>query len=198
MRVYMRNKGSGEIRDVEADSEEFFGLQKQVTTVGLPMWEQTSYAHANAVKGRAAEDALLEEDLGTDAQDELRYEALRLNDDGIAPEANPHLALSPGEIEQGLTPEDKLHDLEQQYEDSVRRRRGILRSSAESIADGDVQNRGTTQSRGQSARAGGSDERDGAPPTGVAPDESGSGEGQPPPPRTPATAGAGSTSGGGE
>src|ERR1700747_1984544 len=102
MRLYMRNKVTAEIRDVEADSAEFHGLQAEVTSMGLPAWEQTSYAHTESVKDRALHGRLREEDLGTKAQEELRFKALELAASGITPEQNPHLQLSPGEVEAGL------------------------------------------------------------------------------------------------
>lgn len=166
MGVYMRNKASGEIRDVESDSQEFRDLQAEVTSNGLPMWEQTSHPHADAIRSRAEEDALQEEDLGHVAQDELRFEAMRLNDQGVAPEANPHLALTPAEIEAGLTPQSKLQDLEEMYDERVGKRRAIFNEAAEVHVPKDERKPAPT-GEGASARAGGSDTRSEAPlPTG--------------------------------
>lgn len=164
MRLYLRNKMSGEIRDVEADSPEFEDLKKEVTPGGLSMWEQTNIAHASAVKERAAHGELLEEDLGHEDQDKLRYAALQLDLEGVAPESNPHLALTPGEIEAGLTPSDKLHDLQQMYDmNRVRGVGAVYDDAADRIADERVDRESAQPARGQSARAGGSDDREGTP-----------------------------------
>lgn len=164
MRVYMRNKVTGEIKDVEADSSEFRELVAAVTAQGLPAWEQTSYAHADGVKERAKYGELNEEDLGTEAQDELRFKALELAAEGVAPEQNPHLQLTPGEIEAGLTPEQKQKDLEAQYSEGlVAARAGVFADSADNIAEEREEREAPPQSKGQLARAGGSDEREGVP-----------------------------------
>ncbi len=59
--VHLRNKVTGEIRDVEADSDEFRSLQAAVTQQGLPAWEQTSYAHVGEIQDRARTGNLREE-----------------------------------------------------------------------------------------------------------------------------------------
>jgi hypothetical protein len=162
MGVYMRNKATGEIRDVEPESAEFKDLRQEVTSAGLPMWEQTNEAHAAAVQERAAYGELEPEDLGHEHQDEL-YEALRVNASGVEPEKNPHLALTPGEIEQGLTPAQKLKDLEQQFEQRIGRVAPVFEKAADTIAEERKQRPAKQPAKGQSARAGGSDDREGAP-----------------------------------
>lgn len=169
MPVYMRNKANGEIRETEVDSQEFRTLQREVTSTGLPMWEQTSLPHGEAIKERAKYGELLEEDLGHEQQNELRYAALQLDDEGIAPERNPHLALSPGEIEQGLTPEQKLEDLRDQFNARVLGKRAELfgdarqRIAGDDLEDGDQRPGMAGQT---SALAGGSDDRPNAPQRG--------------------------------
>lgn len=172
MRVYMRNKMSGEIREVEADSGEFRDLQGQVTPAGLTMWEQTHFPQAKAIKERAASDELLEEDLGHDDQADLRYAALQLDAEGVAPESNPHLSLTPGEIEAGLTPSDKLDDLRAMYEERQAKQRGSVFSDvAERIRDEEAEKPEVQPARGQRARAGGSDERTEVPAVEAKDDE---------------------------
>lgn len=179
MYVHMRNKLTGEFRDVEPDTQEFYDLRAQVTPSGQTMWEQTNVAHAEAVKERAATGDLLEEDLGHEAQDELRPEALRLSDEGVAPEQNPHLTLTPGEIEAGLTPRQKLEDLEAQFEERVLgKRRQIFSQAADAIADERREPQAQQEAQGQLARAGGSDDRDNVPRPDAS-QQSGSGTGSP-------------------
>src|SRR4051794_25743765 len=104
MIAYYRNKQTGEIKEVEQDSTEMFALQEEVGPDSHSKWEQTSFAHSNAVKDRAAYGELDEEDLGKEHQAALRHAAVQLDNEGVAPERNPHLALTPGEIEAGMTP----------------------------------------------------------------------------------------------
>lgn len=166
MRLYLRNKATGEIRDVEADSAEFEKMKREVISNGLPMWEQTSLPHADAIKERAKYGELLEEDLGHEDQDNLRFAALELDSAGVAPEVNPHLMLTPGEIEQGLTPEQKLADLKDQYHTAkYGHRTAIMEAAADRISDERAQ-RQATPTKQTSARAGGSDDRTDAPNPG--------------------------------
>jgi hypothetical protein len=154
----MRNKTTGEFRDV--DESEFKDLVQEVTPDGFPRWEQTSYPHRDAVEDRATYGELLEEDLGKDAKELLKHEALVLDAEGVGPEHNPHLQLSPGEIEEGLTPEDKLEQLRQQYASSVPRREEIMAKSAEKIVGQEPKSRrSSVPTKGLKARAGGSDDR---------------------------------------
>ncbi len=134
MSVYMRNKASGEIREVAPDSEEFRELRAQVTPAGLSMWEQTSFPHADAIKTRADNDELLDHDLGHEDQERIRYAALELDAAGVAAENNPHLALTPGELEEGLTPEGKLEDLRQMSGASRAKRAEIFSDAASRVA----------------------------------------------------------------
>lgn len=163
--VYLRNKVTGEIRDVEADSDEFRELQAAVTSRGLGAWEQTSLPHVEDIRDRARTGNLREEDLGLEAAEQLRYEALKLAAEGVEAHNNPHLRLTPGEIEGGLTPQQKAKDLMAQYEDKLSgARRRILMDAAQShLEDGEEIEEPTGGDKGQLARAGGSDEREGVP-----------------------------------
>lgn len=165
--VYMRNKQSGEIRDVDPDSKEFHELQGQVTALGQSMWEQTSFAHAAAIKDRAKFGELKDEDLGTDDQDGIRFAALKLHAEGVGIEENPHLELSPGEIENGLTRESKLEDLKQQFHSAVAKIRGsVVGEASDRIADEREERPQAKANPAASARAGGSDDRTNAPAPG--------------------------------
>jgi hypothetical protein len=164
MIVKMRNKQTGEFRDVQLDSPEFLELQATVTPAGFPAWEQTSHVHAADVRERATYAELLESDLGEDYKERLKHEALILDAEGVGPENNPHLALSPGEVEAGLTPQSKLEQIRKAFADSVPTREDILSKAAEHVAEGEVKpRRGPDSARGLRARAGGSDDRDNAP-----------------------------------
>src|SRR3974390_401629 len=187
--VYMRNKTSGEIRDVESDSSEFRDLQKEVTSLGQPMWEQTNIAHAEAIKERASTGNLFEEDLGSDDQDALRFEALKLAAEGVAPEANPHLFLTPGEIEAGLTPAQKQADLAAMYSERTGRSADIFSEAAGRIHGGESESQDAPELAGQhSAMAGGSDDREDAPMRGAfASSGGGDGESKQTPPVAAAT-----------
>lgn len=160
MRLYLRNKMTGEIRDVEADSDEFRDVVKQVTPGGLPMWEQTNYPHVEGIKDRAAYGELNDEDLGAEQQEELRHSALLLDAKGVKPEENPHLQLTPAEIEMGMTPRSKLSELQQMYDDQrIGARQAVIDRASDHIADERKERESAVASKGQSARAGGTDER---------------------------------------
>lgn len=154
----MRDKTTGEFRDV--DEDEFKQLIREVTSDGFPKWEQTSYAHADNVLEKATYGELLEEHLGQKYQDALKHAALILDAEEVAPEHNPHLQLTPGEIEEGLSPEDKLEQIRTQYAESVPRREEIFRKAHEKISPEGLKSKGDEgPSRGLRARAGGSEER---------------------------------------
>src|SRR2546423_13026007 len=106
MRAYFRNKWTGEIKEVEQDGSEMRGLKAEVGPDGFPKWEQTSDTHSDAIKERAAVGQPDEADLGFDHQNKLRTLGNpTLSDARVGPEKDPHPALTPGEIEQGLTPQ---------------------------------------------------------------------------------------------
>lgn len=164
MNAYYRNKRTGEIKDIVQDSPEFYALQQEVDGSGQSLWEQTSFAHAQAIKVRAATAALNPEDLGKDHAEQIGSAAVQLNAQGVAPENNPHLALTPGEIEAGLTPEAKLEELGDQFDQQgLDRIQGTYGRAAETIRDEEAETPEKQPTAGQSARAGGSDDREGVP-----------------------------------
>ena len=158
MTVTMRNKSTGEFR--EMDAEEFKAAKSEVNSAGFPAWEQTSDAHADDVKGRAAYGALLENEFGEDLQKVLQHEALVLDAEGVGPEVNPHLQLSPGEVASGLTPEEKLDQLHNQYAPSVPKRHEVEHAAHAAIAPGGEvtpKAKAGGPSKGLRARAGGTE-----------------------------------------
>lgn len=189
MIVQMRNKTTGEFRDVEADGPEFQTLSAEVNASGQSAWEQSSYAHAAAVAERAKYGELDEADLGDEHQAQLTHAAILLDAEGVAPEVNPHLALTPGEIENGMTPESKLADLKQMYAESAGGRQAILDDAAAVHTDETAERQPSQQAKGLRARAGGSDDRDPPPENAAAPEA-------PAPKPEPVATGSGSSSGG--
>lgn len=173
MQTYFRNKATGEIREVEQDGSEMRALKREIGPNGFPAWEQTSYEHVGAVKERAAVGAPDETDLGYEHQNRLRELGNpTLSDAGVGPELNPHLALTPGEIENGLTPQQKQADLSEQFSETVGDRAGVFDEAADLLADERKDPPQSQPARGQSARAGGSDTREGAPTVTAKDDDS--------------------------
>lgn len=163
MQAYYRNKQTGEIKLVEQDSAEMFELQEKVGPDGESAWEQTSAAHAADLKERAKFGELNEPDLGKEHQDALRETEAALAVD-VGAEKNPWENLTPGEIEAGLTPDQKQDDLRAQYDQDVdEKRAGVFESAADGIADEREKRPAAQQAKGLRARAGGSDERDNVP-----------------------------------
>jgi hypothetical protein len=197
--VVMRNVRNGELRTVEAEGEDFLTLQREVYDHGgstRPLWEQTSGAHGRELVGRAEDEALQEEDLGYEHQadrPEILYD--------VGPEPAPHTALTPAEVEAGLTSEQKQEEQADQIERAKAKARGerfdeasdvisdadIPRPRDEDSDDGAKQRRkrskSQVQNKGQRARAGGSDDDDssssssGTSRSGQQPAGSGSGSG---------------------
>lgn len=154
---HYRNKRTGEFRDVEADSAEQFSMQREVGPDGRPVWEQTGFHHAQAVKVRAAHGELEEPDLGEEHKDALTSPAL-VPDAG--PEFAPHLALTPGEIESGQTPEQKTKDLAAMFAtDETSNRHEVLETAADTIADERIE-KAQQQAGRLRSRAGGSEDYD--------------------------------------
>jgi len=172
MQTYFRDKWTGEIKEVEQDGQEMRALKAAVGPDGFPRWEQTSFAHADAIKERAAVGAPDEPDLGFEHQNKLRgLGNPTLSDAGVGPEVNPHLALTPGEIEAGLTPQQKASDLSEQFSSTVAEREGVFDEASDLIADERKDPPQSQPARGQTARAGGSDTREGAPTVTAKDDE---------------------------
>lgn len=99
MAVYLKNVKNGEVRSVEAESDEFFDLTRQVFDPGdgtaRPTWEQQGFhSKDNSPPIAAGENSGLAD---------------------AGPELEPHKNLTPGEREAGLSSwEDKERQLEEQ------------------------------------------------------------------------------------
>jgi hypothetical protein len=113
--VTMRNARTGELRPVVAESEEYLELldaRYDHSGTTKPEWEQTGEHHARRLVSGAEEGALEEAQLGYDHKPR---EDVVNNVSGVGPDPAPELALTPGEIENGLeTLEQKQEQLAQQ------------------------------------------------------------------------------------
>jgi hypothetical protein len=98
----MRNKITGEFRDVDDASVDFLRLKQEVGPDNQSKWEQTGDHDVRATVDRARRGALLEQDLGN------RAFPLPLNASSpmLSPEVAPHKALTAGEIECGIEDQD--------------------------------------------------------------------------------------------
>lgn len=163
MQAYYRNKTTGEVKLVEQDSAEMFELQREVAQDGYPKWEQTSPAHADTLKERANAGQLRAEDLGKEHAAELKGTDPTLSLEGVGPEAAPWRSLTPGEIEAGLTPDQKESDLNDMFGVDEDARGNVFAEAAKKIGDGKPKEGAKQQAKGLRARAGGSDERDDVP-----------------------------------
>lgn len=180
--VVMRNVRTGEHRQVEAEGEEFLVMKEEIYDHGgapKPLWEQQGEATARRVLTDAEEGALQEEDLGYDHKP---LAAVAADVSEVGPDPAPHTALTPAEVEAGLTPEKKREELDDQLEvASAEDREEQLSDGAEAIAEsegiarapegpegaeesskekGEAGTRKSGGGRGQKARAGGDPPRE--------------------------------------
>lgn len=107
--LYMRNKDTGEIQEVPADSPEFIVLKNQVGSNGRSLWEQTGDHHVGALSERAEQGALREEDLGL--LDQKQVQTVRADVSNVQKDHEPWRELTAAEIEAGITKEDKEAEL---------------------------------------------------------------------------------------
>lgn len=131
--LYMRNKQTGEVTTVEPDSVEFATMRAQVGPDGrTSLWEQTSQAHAAAVIDRADAGELVPEDLGFEHASDLGTAAL------AAPPADPApwAALTPAEVEMGLTAEKKKEEMADMFVVSPDEANAVLTAAADTISAG--------------------------------------------------------------
>lgn len=102
--VRMRNTITGEFSDVDDASVDFIRMKREVGPNNQPKWEQTGDHDMRATIDRARRGQLLETDLGQAAFPL----PLTAGTPMLSPEAAPHKALTPGEIENGIeSQEDK-------------------------------------------------------------------------------------------
>jgi hypothetical protein len=114
--VTMRNVRTGELRPAIAESEEFLALKQEVYDhdgSSRPLWEQTGEHHARRVVENADDGALREPDAGYDHKP---FGDVVTDTSDVQPEPDPHLALTQGEVESGLTVEAKQEQLADQMQ----------------------------------------------------------------------------------
>lgn len=108
MIAYMRNRRTTEHRAVQLDGEEFLAMREEIGPDNRPVWEQTSSAEAIQQQTRIREGAPRPEDYGDDDQPQAvidgRGVPIEVRDRRIDP--------TDGEREMGITPEDKLAEIE--------------------------------------------------------------------------------------
>lgn len=129
MIVKFRNRETGEYRDVELDGPEPRDLGKEVTQAGYPAWEMLRPPGTAPPYEDATYAELLDSEIAGENEsyrDILQHEALILDAQGVAIEDNPHITLSPGELDAGLTPEGKLEQIRTHYARDVPTRDHIL------------------------------------------------------------------------
>lgn len=98
--IRVRNKTTGEITDVESESQEWEDMLEEVTPAGQPKWEQTGAHHAKAVRERAENGSLRKEDLGEDDQED--FNLAEVDPEDLRPDPAPHESLTPAEREAGI------------------------------------------------------------------------------------------------
>lgn len=175
--VIMRNVRTGELRPVEAESDEFIELkQARYEHAGSPKpeWEQTGEHHARRAAADAEDGALQEPDAGYDHKP-FGEDAYDVRD--VGPEPAPHTALTPAEVEAGLTSEQKAKELETQFRNDKARAKGsAIEEATKAVADSPIEpapaadqdeddgkdrprrrSKSASQNKGQRSRAGGSE-----------------------------------------
>lgn len=137
--IYLVNKVSGEIKDVEPDTQEYRDLIAERTPQNKPVWEQQSDAAVAAKIERAEADALRDSDLPKDSQVTQDRNSL----EGFGPAVKPWEELTDAEVELGLTPESK-REQERTTLDTVRGDSNATTrtQAAEKIAGSETQRRG--------------------------------------------------------
>lgn len=133
MMVRMQHATTRELRDVETNSPEMRILEREVTQSGQSAWERVRDSEDRAVPREEATYAeLLDKEVCGDEQsheDLLVHQALVLDARGVPIESNPHVALTGGELDAGLTPELKLEQIRAQYAPDLPTRDDILNMS---------------------------------------------------------------------
>lgn len=137
--IYLVNKVSGEIKDVEPDTQEYRDLIAERTPQNKPVWEQQSDAAVAAKVERAEQGRLRDSDLPKDSQVTQDKNSV----EGFAPAVKPWEELTDAEVELGLTPETK-REQERATLDTVRgdSNASTRQAAAEKIASSNTQRRG--------------------------------------------------------
>lgn len=103
--VWMRDKRNGQMIQTDDAGAVFRAMRSERDPVsGQTVWEQTGDHHAAAARQRAARGGLREEDLGDFGPPTSLNGPASMT---LAPEAAPHKALTPAEIEMGLDEDTK-------------------------------------------------------------------------------------------
>jgi hypothetical protein len=137
--IYLQNKVTGEIKDVEPDSQEFRDLIAARTPDNKPVWEQQSDTAVAARVERAEAGELRDTDLPKDHP--VLPERNVVTE--FAPEREPWKNLTDAEVELGLTPEQKCEHEQAIADTSAQRANAQTRAAAaDAIASSDTQRRG--------------------------------------------------------
>lgn len=160
----LQNVETGEFRDVETDGKEHKSLQGDVTQGGLEKWNQVEITSGSDEPGSDVYDL---------AQVDVQQvpPAVMLHLRGIAPDKNPHLVLTPGEQESGLTSQSKVEELLTQYRHLIEPHRisgggPDARAQAAAIVgagegegkEGDTEGEGNDESKGKGKKKSSSDD----------------------------------------
>lgn len=139
--LYLQNKVTGEIKDVEPDSQEFRDLIAERTSDNKPVWEQTSDA-AVARKVQSAEAGVVATpDLPKDSQLVSQKNLV----EGFGPEKEPWTSLTDAEVELGLTPKQKAAEEQATLDTNAQAANAQTTAEAASkIAASDTQRRGVS------------------------------------------------------
>lgn len=137
--IYLQNKVTGEIKDVEPDTQEYRELIAERDSGNRSVWEQQSDA-AVAAKIERAESGTLRE---TDLPKAHKVEPERNKLDGFGAEKRPWENLTDAEVALGLTPERKKEE-EENTKDMSRNlgNKASRAAAADAIAGSDTQRRG--------------------------------------------------------
>lgn len=132
MQTTMKNRRTSEMRTVERYSPEYEALRREVQGTGSPMWEEVD--EAGAPQGSSEYAQALERRYEKPLEDILPHAALVADARGVPPSDNPHLTLSPGELDAGLTPETKLAEIRRTYAANVPTAEELLAGDEESAS----------------------------------------------------------------
>lgn len=131
---YLRNKQTGEIREVERDTPEFIVLKNQVGPEGRSLWEQTGDHHVGRLAAAAETSSLVEEDLGAEDQQRLQTVA---RTEVARPPHQPWKDLTAAEREAGLDEDSKEQELQDELNSAaIEENAGVLSEAADKIAGG--------------------------------------------------------------
>lgn len=137
--IYLQNKVTGEIVEVEPNSQAYRDIIAERTPQNKPVFEQLSDAQVAAKIERAEGDKLRDSDLPKNAQVTQDKNSL----EGFGVQARPWDELTDAEVDLGLTPESKAKEQADTI-DTVRANANAQSraDAAATIAGSDTQRRG--------------------------------------------------------